>query len=95
MKRNIAIVAGGDTSEIVVSLRSAQGIYSFIDKEKYNLYIVEMEGRRWEVQLPDGNKVPVDRNDFSFTNGRKRWCSILLILRFSLQGYFDMLAGIF
>ena len=37
MKRNIAIVAGGDTSEIVVSLRSAQGIYSFIDKEKYNL----------------------------------------------------------
>ena len=66
MKRNIAIVAGGDTSEIVVSLRSAQGIYSFIDKEKYNLYIVEMEGRRWEVQLPDGNKVPVDRNDFSF-----------------------------
>ena len=26
MKRNIAIVAGGDTSEIVVSLRSAQGI---------------------------------------------------------------------
>ena len=53
MKRNIAIVAGGDTSEIVVSLRSAQGIYSFIDKEKYNLYIVEMEGRRWEVQLPE------------------------------------------
>ena len=51
MKRNIAIVAGGDTSEIVVSLRSAQGIYSFIDKEKYNLYIVEMEGRRWEVPV--------------------------------------------
>ena len=69
MKRNIAIVAGGDTSEIVVSLRSAQGIYSFIDKEKYNLYIVEMEGRRWEVQLPDGSKTPVDRNDFSFMNG--------------------------
>ena len=37
MKRNIAIVAGGDTSGIVVSLRGAQGIYSFIDKEKYNL----------------------------------------------------------
>lgn len=79
MKRNIAIVAGGDTSEIVVSLRSAQGIYSFIDKEKYNLYIVEMEGRRWEVQLPDGNKVPVDRNDFSLRTERKRLCSTLLI----------------
>ena len=43
MKRTIAIVAGGDTSEFHVSLRSAQGIYSFIDKEKYDLYIVEME----------------------------------------------------
>lgn len=74
MKRNIAIVAGGDTSEIVVSLRSAQGIYSFIDKEKYNLYIVEMEGRRWEVQLPDGNKVPVDRNDFSFYERNGEGC---------------------
>ena len=46
MKRNIAIVAGGDTSEIVVSLRSAQGIYSFIDKEKYNLYIVDVYKRQ-------------------------------------------------
>ena len=44
MKRTIAIVAGGDTSEFHVSLRSAQGICSFIDKEKYDLYIVEMEG---------------------------------------------------
>ena len=31
MKRTIAIVAGGDSSELVVSLRSAQGLYSFID----------------------------------------------------------------
>ena len=36
MKRTIAIIAGGYTSEFYVSLRSAQGIYSFIDKEKYN-----------------------------------------------------------
>ena len=54
MKRTIAIVAGGDTSEFHVSLRSAQGIYSFIDKEKYTLYIVEMHGLDWHVQLPDG-----------------------------------------
>ena len=39
MKKNIAIVAGGDSSEIVISLKSADGIYSFIDKDKYNLYI--------------------------------------------------------
>ena len=88
-----------DTSEIVVSLRSAQGIYSFIDKEKYNLYIVEMEGRRWEVQLPDGNKVPVDRNDFSFTNGTEKVVFDFAYITIHgtpgedgrLQGYFDMM----
>ena len=47
MKRTIAILCGGDTSEFQVSLRSAQGIYSFIDKEKYTLYIVEMHGLDW------------------------------------------------
>ena len=65
MKRIIAIVAGGDTSEYQVSLRSAQGIYLFIDKEKYTLYIVVMHGNDWYVQLPNGGETPVDRNDFS------------------------------
>ncbi len=56
MKRTIAIVAGGDTSEFHVSLRSAQGIYSFIDKEKYTLYIVEMQGDPLGSTIADGAK---------------------------------------
>lgn len=99
MKRTIAIVAGGDTSEFYVSLRSAQGIYSFIDKEKYTLYIVEMHGLDWNVQLPDGTKVPVDRNDFSFMrDGEKVTFDFAYITIHGtpgedgrLQGYFDML----
>ena len=99
MKRIIAIVAGGDTSEFEVSLRSAQGIYSFIDKEKYTLYIVEMHGLDWHVQLPDGSKAPVDRNDFSFRlDGQKVTFDFAYITIHGtpgedgkLQGYFDML----
>ena len=99
-KRTIAIVAGGDSSELVVSLRSAQGIYSFIDKGRYNLYIVEMEGKRWEVVLPDGNKTPIDRNDFSFVeNGEKKNFDFAYITIHGtpgengiLQGYFDLIA---
>ena len=72
MKRTIAIVAGGDTSEYQVSLRSAQGIYSFIDKEKYTLYIVVMHGNDWYVQLSDEEKLPIDRNDFSFQLGGQK-----------------------
>lgn len=99
MKRTIAIVCGGDTSEFEVSLRSAQGIYSFIDKERYTLYIVEMHGLDWHVQLPDGTKAPVDRNDFSFRlNGGKVVFDFAYITIHGtpgedgrLQGYFDML----
>lgn len=100
MKRIIAIVAGGDTSEYEVSLRSAQGIYSFIDKEKYTTYIVQMHGTDWHVQLPDGDKVPVDRNDFSFRmpDGKKVTFDFAYITIHGtpgedgrLQGYFDML----
>lgn len=44
MKRKIAIVAGGDSSEHDVSLRSAAGILSFIDRDKYDAEIVELHG---------------------------------------------------
>lgn len=66
LKRKIAIVCGGDSSEHDVSLRSAQGLYSFFDKERYDVYVVDINKRDWHVNLPDGNTVPVDRNDFSF-----------------------------
>lgn len=99
MKRTIAIIAGGDSSEYVVSLRSAQGIYSFIDKEKYNLYIVMMKGLDWHVQLPDETTAVIDRNDFSFQlNGEKITFDFAYITIHGtpgengrLQGYFDML----
>ena len=43
MKPKIAIVAGGYTSEHDVSLRSAAGIESFLDKQKYDVQIVQLE----------------------------------------------------
>lgn len=101
MKRIIAIVAGGDTSEHGVSLRSAQGIYSFLDKEKYEVYIVEMSGTDWQVRLEDGTSRPVDRNDFSFCAAegapKTRFDFAYITIHGTpgedgtLQGYFDML----
>lgn len=99
MKRNIAIVAGGDTSEHDVSLRSAQGLYSFMDKDKYNLYVVEMEGRNWKVLLSDDRQVPVDLNTFGFCDGGKEICFDFAYITIHgtpgedgrLQGYFDMM----
>ena len=77
MKRTIAIIGGGDSSEYEVSLSSAKGIYSFFDKEKYNVYVVKIVNRSWTVLLnfdevlgadnPAIEEVTVDKNDFSFT----------------------------
>lgn len=71
LKRTIAIVCGGDSSEYEVSLRSAQGLFSFFDKDRYDVYVVAVRGMSWTVNLPDGTTTPVDRNDFSFINNGK------------------------
>ncbi len=98
-KRNIAIVAGGDSSEHDVSMRSAQGIYSFMDKETYNCYIVEIKGTCWEAVMENGGKCPIDKNDFSFNTpkGRIRPDFAYITIHGTpgenglLQGYFDLI----
>ena len=99
LKRMIAIVCGGDSSEHDVSLRSAQGLYSFFDKERYKVYIVDIKGQDWHVELPDGTTARIDRNDFSFVeNGKVRLFDYAYITIHGtpgengiLQGYFDLL----
>lgn len=99
MKRTIAIIAGGDSSEYGVSLQSAKGIYSFISKEKYILYIVILTKQKWEAVLPDGSHSPIDKNDFSFLdNGGKIIPDFAYITIHGtpgengiLQGYFELL----
>ena len=99
LKRTIAIVCGGDSSEHDVSLRSAQGLYSFFDKERYNVYIVDVKGQDWHVELPDGTTAKIDRNDFSFIeNGEARLFDYAYITIHGtpgenglLQGYFDLI----
>ncbi len=82
-----------------MSLRSAQGLYSFFDKERYNVYIVVIKGNRWEVNLNDGTTTPIDKNDFSFKEDGK-----LVMFDYAyitihgtpgengiLQGYFELI----
>ena len=99
LKRTIAIVCGGDSSEHDVSLRSAQGLFSFFDKERYHVYIVDVKGQDWHVELPDGTTAKIDRNDFSFIeNGKARLFDYAYITIHGtpgenglLQGYFDLI----
>lgn len=62
--KTIAIIAGGDSSEYQVSLRSAEGLRGFIPDE-YDKHIVLIRGTEWSV-IEEETKIPIDRNDFSF-----------------------------
>lgn len=99
MKKNIAVVAGGYSSEIVISLKSADGIYSFLDKEKYNVYIALVKEEGWSVKLPDGTETPIDKNTFSFMQDGERVQFDFAYITIHgtpgenglLQGYFEMI----
>lgn len=99
MKRKIAIVAGGDSSEYQVSLRSAQGLMSFIDKERYDLWIVVIHGQEWFVQLPGEKTTKIDRNDFGFDYDGKHICFDYAYITIHgtpgenglLEGYFELI----
>ncbi|MDR0733760.1 MAG: D-alanine--D-alanine ligase [Dysgonamonadaceae bacterium] len=99
MKKTIAIVAGGYSSEIVVSMKSAQGIRSFIDPQKYASYIVLITKEKWVALLPDNKETPIDKNDFGFTyaGDKIRFDFAYITIHGTpgedglLQGYFDML----
>lgn len=99
MKRNIAIVWGGYSSEVIVSAKSMAGVYSFLDKVKYNLYKVKIVKEGWTVEI-DGKTLPVDKNDFTFHTPEKEKIKIdfaFIIIHGTpgedghLQAYFDML----
>lgn len=96
--KTIAILAGGNSSERKISLKTALQIFENIDNSKYTPYVVDVKGKKWDVLL-DGKRLPVDKNTFTCKKGRK-------ILRFDfawiaihgtpgengqMQGYLDMM----
>ncbi|OAD44450.1 D-alanine--D-alanine ligase [Polaribacter atrinae] len=72
MKQNIAIVMGGYSSEVNISLTSGNVVYNHLNKEKYNPYRVHILKEKW-VALDDNNQeYPINKNDFSFVLGDKK-----------------------
>lgn len=97
--KHIAIVAGGDSSEVEVSLKSAKGIKSFIDETKYKTTIVTIIGDEWLAKVSDNKSYTIDKNDFSYTiDGEKQRFDFAYITIHGtpgengiLQGYFDLI----
>lgn len=99
MQKNIALVAGGDSGEYVISVNSAAIIRKSLDKSKFKVFLVLISGKKW-VFLDDNNtEHPVDKNDFSIrVDGQKVLFDCALITIHGtpgedgkIQGYFELL----
>lgn len=98
-KTKIAVVAGGDSSEYVISLQSAEQIASNINKEKYDVFTVMIREKEWYVKNADNCDMAIDKNDFSFNlYGQKVSFDVVFIAIHGtpgedgkLQAYFDLL----
>lgn len=98
-KPDIAVIAGGDSSEFVVSVKSGENVFNAIDTGKFTPWLVHMKGDDWHV-IQNGNKLSdIDKSDFSFShNGEKIKFNYAYITIHGtpgedgiLQGYFDLL----
>ncbi len=98
-KKNIAVVAGGDSSEYVISVKSGANVLKAINPELFSAWLVRIKGDEWIVLDGENKLANIDRSDFSFTiNGQKIKFDYAYVMIHGtpgedglLQGYFEML----
>jgi D-alanine-D-alanine ligase len=96
--RTIAIVAGGDSPEYEISVKSAVSVSNSLSS-KYIVYIIMIRGENWYWEDNKGRYHSIDKNDFSLIvdDSKIRFDAVFIAIHGSpgenglLQGYFDMI----
>ncbi len=99
MKKNIALVTGGFSGEAVISYKSAITIDKNLDRDHFNVYKIDINPEGWYHELSDGNRIEIDKNDFSLrlANKKMNFDAVFIGMHGTpgedgkLQGYFDTL----
>jgi len=99
MKKNIALVTGGFSGEAVISYKSATTIDNNLDRERFNVYKIDINPKGWFYESAKGEKTQIDKNDFSLqVDGQKiKFDAVFIGMHGTpgedgkLQGYFDTL----
>jgi len=72
MKKNIAIIMGGFSSEYEISLKSGNVVYQTLNNEKYAAFRIHVFEDKWVYVDDADQEFPVDKNDFSITINQKK-----------------------
>ncbi|GAA4293130.1 D-alanine--D-alanine ligase [Aestuariibaculum suncheonense] len=99
MKKNIAIIMGGYSSEYQISLKSGNVVYDTLNPEKYNAYRIHIFKDKWVYVDGNNEEFPVNKNDFSVTvnNTKITFDCVFNAIHGSpgedgfMQGYFKLL----
>jgi len=95
----IAVVAGGDSGEYEVSLKTADNVFQQLDKTLFEPYMILFKGTDWHYETPDGQLIQIDKNDFSLTLDRRKilFDAVFIAIHGTpgengkLQSYFEMI----
>lgn len=98
-KKNVAIIAGGDSGEYEVSIGSANVVYKHLNQEKFNAFLIIIEGKNWYYLDEHSDKVEIEKSDFTLILDEKK---VVFDVIFNMihgtpgengiiQGYFDLL----
>lgn len=67
MKKIVALIYGGDSSEVEISVKSGKHMARHLDRDKFEVFEVLIKGKDWGVQMEDGRVFQINKSDFSFT----------------------------
>jgi D-alanine-D-alanine ligase len=66
MKKNIALLLGGNSAEADISVQSAGKMLKHLDADLFDVYPIKVKGTSW-TYINDNKTIEVDKNDFSLT----------------------------
>jgi D-alanine-D-alanine ligase len=99
MKKKVALVTGGLSSEAQISYKSAKNVFAALDKNKYDVFMIDIHPTGWWYENSAGEEVAVDKADFSIVeHGQKINFDVALMCIHGtpgedgkMQGYFDLI----
>lgn len=94
----IAVVAGGDSSEYEVSVKSAREVCKVLSS-RYKTYLIMIRGSNWYFEDMKGRYHNIDKNDFTLSvdDSKIRFDAVFIAIHGTpgenglLQGYFDII----
>lgn len=72
MKKQIAIIMGGFSSEYPISIKSGEVVHAHLDPDRYEAHRILVTKEKWAYVDAAGTEYPVDRHDFTVTLGNRK-----------------------